>query len=153
LYPGTTRGVPRRSGKIAEYELRSTSYEVDEGEAVEFYYDRGWSDGLPIVPPTEEKVRAMLAGAGLDAGEQIAFIETRQAAITAEKAALNAVLAGCRPEYMPVIVAALEAMARSWGVPGYRFLSLLHPIANLTEWELDQRAQEIAPKIVQIIRK
>ena len=44
-----------------------------------------------------------------------------------------------------------EAMARSWGVPGYQFLSLLHPIANLTEWELDQRAKEIVPKIVQLI--
>jgi hypothetical protein len=44
-----------------------------------------------------------------------------------------------------------EAMARSWGVPGYQFLSLLHPIANLTEWELDQRAREIAPKIVRLL--
>ena len=96
---------------MAEYELRSPSFEVDEGEAVEFYYDRGWSDGLPVVPPTEERVRAMMAGAGLEPGEQIAFIETRQASITAEKAAINAVLAGCRPEYMPVIVTALEALA------------------------------------------
>jgi hypothetical protein len=96
---------------MAPSELKSPSYEVDESEAVEFYYDRGWSDGLPVVPPTEERVRAMLAGAGLEPGEQIAFIETRQAAITAEKAAINAVMAGCRPEYMPVIVAALEAMA------------------------------------------
>jgi len=96
---------------MAEYELRSPSYEVEEGEAVEFYYDRGWTDGLPVVPPTEKKVRAMLAGAGLEPGAQIAFIETRQAAITAEKTAINAVLAGCRPEYMPVIVAALEALA------------------------------------------
>jgi hypothetical protein len=44
-----------------------------------------------------------------------------------------------------------KAMARSWGVPAYRFLSLLHPIANLTEWELDQRAQEIAPKVVRLL--
>jgi len=53
----------------------------------------------------------MLAGAGLEPDAEIAFIETRQARITAEKAAINAVLAGCRPEYMPVIVAALEALA------------------------------------------
>jgi hypothetical protein len=46
-----------------------------------------------------------------------------------------------------------EAMARSWGVPGYEFLSLLHPIANLTDWELDQRAQDIVPKIVQLLTK
>jgi hypothetical protein len=53
----------------------------------------------------------MLAGAGLEPGVEIAFIETRQATITAEKAAINAVLAGCRPEYMPVVVAAIEALA------------------------------------------
>jgi hypothetical protein len=91
--------------------LQSARYEVSEVEAIDFYYDRGWTDGLPVVPPTEERVRAVLAGAGLDPGRQIAFIETRQAAITVEKAAVNAVMAGCRPEYMPVIVAALEALA------------------------------------------
>ena len=46
-----------------------------------------------------------------------------------------------------------EAMAHSWGVPSYQFLSLLHPIANLGNWELDQRAQEIAPKVVKLITK
>jgi len=46
-----------------------------------------------------------------------------------------------------------EAMARSWGVPSYKFLSLLHPIANLSEWELDLRAQDIVPKIVQLLVK
>ena len=44
-----------------------------------------------------------------------------------------------------------EAMARSWGVPGYKFLSLLHPIANLSDWELDQRAREIVPKVVRLL--
>ena len=65
---------------MAEYKTRSTSYEIDEGKAVEFYYDRGWTDGLPIVPPTEEKVGAMLAEVGLVPNAQIAFIEMRQAA-------------------------------------------------------------------------
>ena len=46
-----------------------------------------------------------------------------------------------------------EAMARSWGVPGYRFLTLLHPIANLAEFELGQRAREIVPKIVKLLTK
>jgi hypothetical protein len=96
---------------MERYEMKSPSYEVEEGEAIEFFFDRGWSDGLPVVPPTEEKVEAMLAAAGLEPGAQIAFIQTRQAAVTAEKAAINAVMAGCRPEYMPVIVAALEALA------------------------------------------
>ena len=52
-----------------------------------------------------------------------------------------------------VFVETGEAMARSWGVPGYKFLTLLHPIANLTEWELDQRAQEISPRIVRLITR
>jgi hypothetical protein len=94
-------------------ELQSDRYEVSEAGAVDFYYDRRWTDGLPVVPPTEERVRAALAAAGLQPEKQIAFIETRQASITAEKAAINAVMAGCRPEYMPVIVAALEALADS----------------------------------------
>ena len=44
-----------------------------------------------------------------------------------------------------------EAMARSWGVPDYKFLTMLHPIANLAEFELDQRAREIVPKIVKLL--
>jgi hypothetical protein len=96
---------------MSEHELKSPFYEIEEGEAIEFAFDRGWSDGLPVVPPTPEKVQAMLSAAGLELGSQIAFIETRQAVITAEKAAINAVLAGCRPEYMPVVVAAVEALA------------------------------------------
>jgi hypothetical protein len=92
-------------------ELQSARYEVSEAEAVDFYYHRGWTDGLPVVPPTEERVRAALAAAGLEPERQVAFVETRQASITAEKAAINAVMAGCRPEYMPVVVAALEALA------------------------------------------
>ena len=96
---------------MAEYKLASLGYELEEDEAVEFYYDRGWSDGLPVVPATERRVKAMLDAAGLEPDAEIAFIETRQARVTAEKAAVNAVLAGCRPEYMPVIVAALEGLA------------------------------------------
>ncbi len=46
-----------------------------------------------------------------------------------------------------------EAMARSWGVPEYEFLTLLHPIANLAEWELDERAREIVPKIVKLLTR
>jgi hypothetical protein len=95
---------------MAPKELQSARYEVDDTvEAIEFCYARGWSDGLPVIPPTEKSVRAMLDAAGLEPDRQISFIETRQTAITAEKAAINAVMAGCRPEYMPVIVATLEA--------------------------------------------
>lgn len=92
-------------------ELQSGQYEVsDTAEAIELYYAKGWTDGLPVVPPTEGSIRAMLDAAGLEPDEEITFIEHRQVSVTAEKVAINAVMAGCRPEYMPVIVAALEAI-------------------------------------------
>ncbi|HEX7787917.1 MAG TPA: hypothetical protein VF653_16995, partial [Methylomirabilota bacterium] len=82
-------------------------------------YRRGWTDGLPVVPPTEAAVRAMLDGAGLEPDTQIAFITNRQVAISAEKVAINAVMAGCLPEYMPVVVAAIEGIADPrWGYHG-----------------------------------
>jgi hypothetical protein len=71
---------------------------------------QGWTDGLPVVPPTEDRIAAMLAAVKLDPGHQVAFIENRQVSVTAEKIAINAVLAGCKPEYMPVVVAAAEAL-------------------------------------------
>jgi hypothetical protein len=80
-------------------------------EAVETYFDRGWTDGLPVVPATAEGVREFLAAAGCAAEDVLLRETTRRRTITAEKIAINAVLAGCRPEYMPVLLAALEAMA------------------------------------------
>jgi hypothetical protein len=98
--------------------LQSQSYEVsDTAEAIEFYFEKGWTDGLPIVPPTEASIRAMLDAAGLDPGHEITFIENRQVSVTAEKVAINAVMAGCKPEYMPVVVAAIEAI----GDPRYGY--------------------------------
>jgi hypothetical protein len=63
-----------------------------------------------VVPPTPERVEAMLAGAGLSPEREIAHIAHRAVSVTAEKAAINAVMAGCRPEYLPVVVAAVEAL-------------------------------------------
>jgi hypothetical protein len=105
---------------MAVPELRSTRYEVsDTVDAIEFYYAKGWTDGLPVVPPTEASIRAMLQAAGLDPGEEIAFIEQRQVSVTAEKVAINAVMAGCKPEYMPVLVAAIEAIGDpAWSYHG-----------------------------------
>jgi hypothetical protein len=91
--------------------LQSTRYAVnDMAEAVEFYFARGWTDGLPVVPPTENSIWAMLESAGLEPQAEVAFIENRQVSVTAEKVAINAALAGCKPEYMPVVVAAVEAL-------------------------------------------
>lgn len=78
--------------------------------AVEAGYDLGWTDGLPIVPPTTERVAAFLDAAGRDAAEVIGELPERRRVITADKVAANAVMAGCRPEYMPVVLAAAAAM-------------------------------------------
>src|SRR5438067_6232725 len=83
----------------------------DEADAIEPAYDRGWSDGLPVVPPTEARVRAMLEAAHLPPEHQIGVIRDRAVVITAEKVAINAVMAGCRPEYLPVVAAAVEGIA------------------------------------------
>ena len=76
----------------------------------EFYHAKGWTDGLPIVPPTEERVSECLDAAGFAPSDIIGIEQVRQRPIIAEKAAINAVLAGCLPAYMPVVVAVLDAM-------------------------------------------
>jgi hypothetical protein len=82
----------------------------DPAELIEAYYERGWTDGLPVVPPTEKSVAAMLAAAGLRAEDVLGEIRDRHVVVTAGKVAINAVLAGCRPEYLPVVVAALRGL-------------------------------------------
>jgi hypothetical protein len=90
--------------------LRSRRLELarleDEHEA---FFERGWTDGLPVVPPTPARVLRMLEGTGRAADEVVAVVGPDFADCTVEKAAVNAVLAGCRPEYFPVVLAAVEA--------------------------------------------
>jgi hypothetical protein len=93
-------------------ELKSRRHSVsDLGGAIELCYTNGWTDGLPVVPPTAERIVAMLEAAGLEPEREIAFIENRQVSVSAEKIAINAVMAGCKASYMPVVVAAVEALA------------------------------------------
>lgn len=79
----------------------------DEWEAM---YDRGWSDGLPVVPPTEARVLRMLEGTTRDPNEVVAVVPPDLVECTVEKIAINAVMAGCEPEYLPVVIAAVEAV-------------------------------------------
>jgi hypothetical protein len=72
-------------------------------------FERGWSDGLPLVPPTPERVARMLTGTTRDPAEIVANVAPDLVDCTVEKVAINAVLAGCRPEYLPVVLAAVEA--------------------------------------------
>lgn len=87
-----------------------TSGAADAAGLIEMYHERGWTDGLPVVPPTEASVGAALAAAGLAGDEVVGEIPTRHVRITADKVAINAVLAGCRPEYLPVVVAAVKGL-------------------------------------------
>jgi hypothetical protein len=98
--------------------LKSKTITVDGyAEAVEYGYTAGWSDGLPIVPPTDDRIAAMLDAHGLDGSEVVATIPERSRTLVAEKVAINAVMAGCLPEYLPVVNSILRAMTD----PGFKF--------------------------------
>lgn len=77
---------------------------------MEALYDRGWTDGLPLVPPTETRVLRMLEGTSRAADEVVALVPPNLVECTVEKVAVNSVMAGCRPEYLPVVLTALEAV-------------------------------------------
>ena len=79
-------------------------------DPIESLFERGVTDGLPVVPPTRERVEQMLAGAGRLADELVALVPPNYGRATVEKIAINAVMAGCRPEYLPVVLAAIEAV-------------------------------------------
>ena len=96
---------------MAEPDLSSRLLEFDDAsQVVEEYLARGWTDGLPIVPPTPDLVRRFLVGAGRSPTDILGTEPTKGRVITAEKVAVNAVMAGCLPEYFPVVVAAVEAL-------------------------------------------
>jgi len=91
--------------------LSSQRYPLDDPhEAQEFFHSRGWTDGLPIVPPTAGSVSACLDWAGLSPDHLVGIEPVRQRALTAEKIAINAVMAGCLPMHFPVVLTAVTAM-------------------------------------------
>ncbi len=84
----------------------------DDPEAVyEFLCEKGWSDGLPVIPPTPERVERMLAYCDRDFDVPVVKIPPRFGAATPLRIAANAVMAGCKPEYFPLVLIALEALA------------------------------------------
>jgi len=80
------------------------------GEVNRFFYQRGWADGLPVVPPTEEAVAEMLTGTDFPPDHVVTKIIPRMGKATVEKIAINAVMAGALPTYMPVLIAAAQAI-------------------------------------------
>lgn len=87
---------------------RRVEFAVAEDD-VEAMYERGWTDGLPVVAPTEARVLRMLEGTSRDPQEIVAIIPPLLEPATVEQVAINAVMAGCKPEYFPVVLAAVEA--------------------------------------------
>jgi hypothetical protein len=81
-----------------------------DDDAIETLYARGVTDGLPVVPPTRQRVDQAIAASGRPGDELIAEVAPRFGRATVERIAINAVMAGCRPEYLPVVVAGVEAM-------------------------------------------
>lgn len=87
------------------------SLQIDDYEkAVELFFERGWTDGLPVVLPTRGLVEAMIATSGRDRNESLGPMPPQGGEATIEKLATNAVMGGCRPEHFPVVLAAIEAM-------------------------------------------
>ena len=82
----------------------------DTIEVIEECYRLGWSDGLPVVPPADYKVQEMLQFVGMTGEEELLSLEMRRRVLTSENAAANAVMAGCLPEYFPVLVTTLRAL-------------------------------------------
>jgi hypothetical protein len=103
--------LERLKVRFNETGLKSRRVEIggdeDEQEAM---FARGWSDGLPLVPPTEERVLRMLDGTARDPQEVVGIVPPALNPATVEKIAVNAVMAGCKPEYLPVVLAAVEAV-------------------------------------------
>jgi hypothetical protein len=106
--------------------------DLDNSAAAVFdrFYEAGWTDGLPIIPPTPELVEAMLRYTDRDRYDVVAIIEPRGGEATVEKIAINAVMAGCKPEYLPVVITAVAGMAE----PEYNLYgrqTTTHPGAHL----------------------
>jgi len=114
--------------------IKLSSARIDVPEDVEAVfeemYNRGWTDGLPVIPPTEERVQRMVDYVGLPGDEVISEVAPDEGIGTVEKLAIAAVMAGCRKEYLPVIIAAVQALAE----PQFNLLGIqttTNPVAPL----------------------
>ena len=107
LDPGVAEDLIVRFGDTG---LSARQVMVGEAEdAIEACFDRGWTDGLPVVPPTPARVLRMLQGTTRAPGEVLGLVPPDLSPCTVEKVAINAVMAGCKPEYLPIVLAAVEA--------------------------------------------
>ncbi len=111
-----SKGIFKRKGIFAR--------ETEEAKGSIFaanrlYYERGWTDGLPIIPPAEKELQKMLRYTDRDREEVVAILLPRRGKATIEKIAINAIMAGCLPEYFPLVVTAVQAMSSpQFNLPG-----------------------------------
>ena len=105
----------------------SLSVPSDPAEMFSFFFDRGWTDGLPVLPPTLAAVRKMVAAGGKKADAVLGVIPPLNGVATVEKIAANAVMAGCLPDYFPLVLAAVRGMTR----PGYNLDGLQTTTGNI----------------------
>jgi hypothetical protein len=107
-------GMPERLAlRFGALQLESRAIEIDpDADPVEIAFERGWTDGLPVVPPTDLRIARMLAGTSRRPNELVGRIPPNLMECTVEKVAINAVMAGCKPEYFPVVLAAVEGALR-----------------------------------------
>ncbi|MSP41664.1 MAG: hypothetical protein EXR70_24535 [Deltaproteobacteria bacterium] len=117
--------VPAQNGEGSS--AAGFSVPSDPAEMFGYFFERGWTDGLPVLPPTLAAVNKMLAAGGKPADSVLGVIPPLNGAATAEKIAANAVMAGCLPEYFPLVLAALRGMTR----PGYNLDGLQTTTGNI----------------------
>ena len=138
--------APADAPAVAEPSPREIVFEGTFEEVNRYFYECEWSDGLPIVPPTAEKVGEFLGFTDRDPDEMIGVILPDNRAVTVWSVAVNGVMAGCRPEYMPVLLALAEAMAdpeygveHSGNTPGAETLITINgPIARELGFNFEQ---------------
>jgi hypothetical protein len=141
-------GQPEEIELPAEPQARDIVCRGSFEEVNEYFYARQWSDGLPIVPPTLEKIRQFLSFTARDPDEVLGIALPENRAVTVWATAVNGVMAGCRPEYMPILVALAEAMVdpvygveHSGNTPGAETLIILNgPIIKELQFNYEQGA-------------
>jgi hypothetical protein len=110
--------------------LQTLEVTDDPDEVYRLFYESGWTDGLPIIPPTEERVEKMLTGTSKSATQVLGTLPPSGNDATVGNVAINAVMAGCLPEYMPVLIAAVQALAEpTLGL--HNLQATTHPVAPI----------------------
>jgi hypothetical protein len=111
LSPREKNAKPKTEGKPARtVRITAANYDSAIEKFNQLYLDNRWGDGLPLIPPTEQAVKRMLAGTKRPPDDVIGRVPYRNGIATVEKIAINAVMAGAKPEYLPVIIAAMECL-------------------------------------------